>query len=140
MSSQPRIAIIGAGLGGAAAGALLQNAGFAVDVFEQAPSFSRIGAGIHMGPNIMKIFRRLGIEDALVKMSSQPDFWFSRDGATGDYLSRIPLGDFAVKQYGAPYVTVHRGDLHALQMAQLAPGSVHFDKRLTSIADDGSGV
>ncbi|MDB5627136.1 MAG: 6-hydroxynicotinate 3-monooxygenase [Tardiphaga sp.] len=140
MSSQPRIAIIGAGLGGAAAGALLQNAGFAVDVFEQAPSFSRIGAGIHMGPNIMKIFRRLGIEDALVKMSSQPDFWFSRDGATGDYLSRIPLGDFAVKEYGAPYVTVHRGDLHALQMAQLAPGSVHFDKRLTSIADDGSGV
>ncbi|RIX98492.1 6-hydroxynicotinate 3-monooxygenase [Aureimonas flava] len=138
--SVSRIAIVGAGLGGAAAGALLQRAGFTVDIFEQAPAFSRIGAGIHMGPNILKIFRRLGIEDALLAMSSHPDFWMSRDGASGDYLARIPLGDFAVKEYGAAYVTVHRGDLHALQIAALQPGTLHFDKCLTGIEDDGSGV
>ena len=140
MSNQTRIAIVGAGLGGAAAGALLQKAGFQVDVFEQAPAFSRLGAGIHMGPNVMKIFRHLGIEEKLLTMSSRPDFWFSRDGESGEYMSRIPLGDFAVKEYGAPYVTVHRGDLHALQISALAPGSLHFDKRLTEIEDDGNGV
>ena len=134
------IAIVGAGLGGAAAAALLQKAGFSVHVYERAPGFSRIGAGIHMGPNIMKIFRLLGIEDALAAMSSHPDFWFSRDGGTGDYLARIPLGEFAVREYGAPYVTVHRGDLHALQMSVLEPGSVHFGKSLTSVTERDDDV
>ncbi|MBX3567439.1 MAG: FAD-dependent monooxygenase [Rhizobiaceae bacterium] len=140
MAKQRNIAVIGAGLGGVAAAALLQKAGFKVDIYEQAPAFSRLGAGIHMGPNVLKIFRRMGIEDALVAMGNRPDFWFSRDGETGDYLSRIRLGDFALKEYGAHYVTVHRGDLHALQISALAPGTLHFDKRLEGVSEDESGV
>ena len=53
------IAVIGAGLGGAAAAALLIHAGFTVHCFEQAPEFNRLGAGIHIGPNVMKIFRTI---------------------------------------------------------------------------------
>jgi 2-polyprenyl-6-methoxyphenol hydroxylase and related FAD-dependent oxidoreductases len=140
MAKTQKIAIVGAGLGGAAAAALLQQAGFDVDVYEQAPEFSRLGAGIHVGPNVMKVFRRLGIEKQLEAMGSAPDFWFSRDGLTGDYLSRIPLGAFAKKEYGAAYVTVHRGDMHLLQMGTLKPGSVHFGKRLESIHDSGGDV
>ncbi|SHN61792.1 FAD-dependent monooxygenase [Bradyrhizobium erythrophlei] len=136
----PRIAIVGAGLGGACTASLLQKAGFHVDVFEQAPVFSRLGAGIHMGPNVMKIFRRMGIEDAAVDMGSKPDFWMSRDGVTGDYLSRIPLGEFALREYGAAYITIHRGDLHALQISTLQPGTLHFGKHLTNVVDDGSGI
>ncbi|WP_339474003.1 FAD-dependent monooxygenase [Pseudomonas sp. RL_5y_Pfl2_69] len=135
MPIKQKIAIVGAGLGGAAAATLLQKAGFQVDIYEQAPAFSRIGAGIHMGPNIMKIFRRMGIEQKLSDMGSHPDFWFSRDGASGDYLSRIPLGDFARKEYGAAYITVHRGDLHALQMSTIAPGTTHFNKCLTRLEE-----
>ncbi len=45
MSKQPRIAVVGAGLGGAAAAGLLQKAGFTVDLYEQSPAFSRLGAG-----------------------------------------------------------------------------------------------
>lgn len=140
MPSTQSIAIVGAGLGGAAAATLLQQAGFKVDIYEQAPEFSRIGAGIHMGPNIMKIFRRMGIEQALSGMGSHPDHWFSRDGATGDYLSRIALGEFAVKEYGAAYITVHRGDLHALQMSTIAPGTVHFSKCLDKLEETETGV
>ncbi len=140
MAKTQKIAVVGAGLGGAAAAALLQQAGFDVDVYEQAPEFSRLGAGIHVGPNVMKVFRRLGIEKQLEAMGSAPDFWFSRDGLTGDYMSRIPLGDFAKKEYGAAYVTVHRGDMHLLQMGTLKPGSVHFGKRLESIHDSGDDV
>ena len=134
------IAIIGAGLGGAAAAALLQQAGFRVTVYEQADSFSRLGAGIHVGPNVMKIFRQLGLEAALLEISSHPDFWCSRDGATGDYLSRIPLGDYALDTYGAAYVTVHRGDMHALQLGALQPGTVRFGKRLEAVEERDGGV
>lgn len=140
MSNMKRIAIVGAGLGGLAAGSLLQKAGFNVQVYEQSPAFSRLGAGIHMGPNVLKVFRRMGIEQQLENLASHPDFWFSRDGETGEYLSRIPLGEFARKEYGAAYVTVHRGDLQAMQMTSLEPGSVHFGKCLSSVEDSGSDV
>ncbi|MBY5538121.1 NAD(P)-binding protein [Rhizobium leguminosarum] len=130
-----KIAIIGAGLGGAAAGALLQHAGFNVQIFEQAPSFSRLGAGIHMGPNVLKIFQRIGMDQKLIDISSTPAYWFSRDGLTGDYLSRIPL-----EGYGATYCTVHRGDLSALQMDTMTPGTVEFNKRLTRLEDNDSDV
>ncbi|SOC45279.1 6-hydroxynicotinate 3-monooxygenase [Rhizobium subbaraonis] len=130
-----KIAIIGAGLGGAVAGALLQHSGFDVDVYEQAPSFSRLGAGIHMGPNVLKIFERFGVDKQVVAISSTPSHWFSRDGLTGDYLSRIPLDG-----YGATYCTVHRGDLQALQCDQLKPGTLHFGKKLVRIDDNGTDV
>ncbi len=140
MAQQQKIAVIGAGLGGAAAGALLQKAGFSTTVFEQADSFSRIGAGIHVGPNVMKVFRRLGLEERLSAMGSHPAFWFSRDGETGDYQARIPLGDYATKEYGAAYVTVHRGDMHLLELTALEPGSLHFSKRLSGILERESDV
>jgi 6-hydroxynicotinate 3-monooxygenase len=137
---QIEIAVIGGGLGGAAAAALLINAGFNVRVFEQAISFDRLGAGIHIGPNVMKVFRHLGIEAALSEIGSHPDQWVSRDGRTGDYMSRIKLGDFAVSEYGAPYITIHRGDMHAVQMALLPAPRVHFDHRLASLEERDDGV
>lgn len=129
------IAVIGAGLGGAAAMALLSEAGFDAHTFEQAPEFSRLGAGIHIGPNIMKVFRKIGLEQTLSDLGSHPDYWFSRDGNTGDYRSKIKLGDFAKKEYGAAYVTVHRGDMHAAQVEVLPQDRLHFDHRLTSLEE-----
>ena len=140
MSSQPRIAIVGAGLGGAAAAALMAQAGLNVRVYEQAPSFSRQGAGIHVGPNVMKILRQIGIEDALNAQGSHPDYWYSRHWETGDILAQIPLGDYAVKTYGASYLTVHRGDFHALMIDALPDGMVVFDKHLKQVEDLGHVV
>lgn len=134
------IAIIGGGLGGAAAAALLLDAGFSAHVFEQAEEFTRLGAGIHVGPNVMKIFREIGLEQRLSDISSHPDHWFSRDGNTGEYLSRIKLGEYAVKEYGAPYITVHRGDLHAEQITILPESHLHFDHRLTSVEERDKDV
>lgn len=134
------IAVIGAGLGGAAAAALLAGAGFSVHTFEQAPVFTRLGAGIHIGPNVMKIFRRIGIEKKLESIGSHPDFWFSRDGNTGEYLSRIPLGDYGRREYGASYITIHRGDMHAVQIDALPQDRVHFGHKLIAIEERGSDV
>ncbi|MBE3639582.1 FAD-dependent monooxygenase [Mangrovicoccus algicola] len=134
------IAVVGAGLGGAAAAALLAEAGFSVHSFEQAPEFTRLGAGIHIGPNVMKIFRHLGLEETLAKIGSHPSHWFSRDGKTGEYLSEIPLGEFALKEYGAPYITIHRGDMHAVQIEALDSRRVHFGHRLTDIEERDSDV
>ncbi|WP_372740818.1 FAD-dependent monooxygenase [Neptunomonas sp.] len=138
--ANPCIAIIGAGLGGAAAATLLQQAGFTVNVYEQTTELSRIGAGIHIGPNVMKIFRQMGIEDRVSLMASHPDYWFSRDGETGEYMARIELGKYALKEYGASYITIHRGDLHALQIDAIAKDTLHFGKRLEALDDSGDEV
>ncbi len=140
MQGKPRIAIIGAGLGGTAAAALMQRAGFQARLYEQAPGFSRLGAGIHVGPNVMKIMRRIGIEDALNDMGCHPDYWYSRDWETGEVIAQIPLGDYALKHYGASYLTVHRGDFHKLLTDAVAPGTLFFNKKLESVADQGDAV
>ena len=140
MKHSSRIAVVGSGLGGAAVAALLVQAGFNVRVYEQATGFSRIGAGIHVGPNVMKVLRRIGIEDAMNRMGSHPDAWYSRDWRSGEEMARIPLGDHAVEAYGASYLTVHRGDFHALMMEALPAGLVAFGKKLTQADDLGDGV
>ncbi|MNM78273.1 6-hydroxynicotinate 3-monooxygenase precursor [compost metagenome] len=140
MQGKPRIAVVGAGLGGTAAAALLQRAGFQVRLYEQAPAFSRLGAGIHVGPNVMKIMRRIGIEDALNDMGCHPDYWYSRDGLTGEVIAQIPLGDYAQRHYGASYLTVHRGDFHKLLTDAVAPGTLFFNKKLESVTDQGNVV
>ena len=140
MPKRTSIAIIGAGLGGAAAAVLLDQAGFSVQVYDQAPEFTRLGAGIHLGPNVMKIFRRMGLEGTLAGMSSHPEFWVSRDGISGAFSSRIPLGQFAVREYGAPYVTVHRGDMHALQISAIPASRLHYDRHLDGLEEDEHGV
>ena len=137
---KPRIAIVGAGLGGIAAALLLREEGFEATLYEQAPGFSRLGAGIHVGPNVMKVMRRIGLEAALEAMGSHPDAWYSRDGRDAAELSRIPLGDYARRTYGAAYLTVHRGDFHRLMVDAVPPGTLLYDKRLTAIGDRGTEV
>ena len=71
MRGEKRIGVIGAGLGGLGVGGFLQRAGFDVKIYEQAPTFSRIGAGIILSANAMKAFRRLQVEDDLLRDRNQ---------------------------------------------------------------------
>ena len=47
-------------MGGLAAAATLRQTGIDVTVYEQAAKFGRIGAGIQMMPNSMKVLRGIG--------------------------------------------------------------------------------
>lgn len=59
-----RIAIVGAGMGGLAAAASLASHGFKnVSVYEAAPQFGEVGAGLNCGPNINRILERWGVWD-----------------------------------------------------------------------------
>ena len=59
------IAIVGAGIGGLATAAALRRLGIDSTVYEQADTFTRVGAGIQQSPNAVKVHRGLGIEDRL---------------------------------------------------------------------------
>lgn len=134
------IAIIGAGLGGATAAAWLQREGFAVRVYEQAQSFERIGAGIHVSANVMKVLRSLDAAQQLSAIGMHPDTFTSRKWDTGEVLFELPLGDIGEQKYGASYITVHRHDLHAAILEKVAPGTIAFGRRFTDVKQDGDVV
>jgi salicylate hydroxylase/6-hydroxynicotinate 3-monooxygenase len=133
MSTSLRIAIVGAGIGGLAAAALLKRAGHDVHVYEQAPGFARIGAGIQMAPNAVKVLRLLGVEERLRKAAFQPDFALSREWDSGKVTAELKLGRDVEAKFGAPYLFLHRADLHAAIESVVPPGVVHLDMKLTGL-------
>ena len=114
MKRTTSIAVIGAGLGGMTVAGLLQRSGFRVRIFEQAPAFSRIGAGIHLTSNVIIVMRRLGIEQVLSDRGLHPDAFVSRQWDTGEILFELPFDPASEAHFGAHYINVHRGDLHAI--------------------------
>ena len=136
MKRETRTAVIGAGLGGAAAAALLQRAGFQARVYEQARAFERIGAGIHVSANVMKVLRHLGAEQRLSRIGIHPDTFTSRKWDTGEVLFELPLGSTGERNYGAGYITVHRHDLHAAILEKIQPGTIELGRQLTGVKLD----
>ena len=78
MTRRLSIAIVGAGMGGLAAAAALRRVGIDVTVYEQAAQFARLGAGIQIGCNAMKVLRGLGLEERLRGQSFYPRSWNNR--------------------------------------------------------------
>jgi 6-hydroxynicotinate 3-monooxygenase len=140
MKRTTRVAVIGAGLGGMTVAGLLQRHGFPVNVYEQAPAFSRIGAGIHLSSNVMLVMRHLGIERMLSDIALHPDAFVSRQWDTGEILFELPFDPASEARYGAPYINVHRGDLHSVLESALVPGTVTFGKKLSHIESSPSSV
>ena len=139
MPAQPKFAIIGAGIGGLALAALLSRQGAQVMVYEQAKAFQRIGSGIQMGPNAMRILRALGLEPLLRRIAFQPPAWTNRTWDTGEFLGELNFAH-AEARYGAPYLLLHRGDLHAALFSAVPPDLIAFDKKLVGVDRIGSGL
>ncbi len=138
-----QVLVAGGGIGGLAAAFSAARAGWHARVFEQASVFSEVGAGLQLGPNATRVLRDWGLLEAALARGCRPLRLVARDAFTGRALSSLPLEDFP-SRYGAPYLTIHRADLHAvlLQAAQ-AQGpevSLHTGARLEDLMEVGDGV
>ena len=140
MSKDWRIAIVGAGLGGLVAGALLQRRGYDVRIYEQAPAVARLGAGINLGPNVMKVLRAIGIEEALLDIGIRPEYWLSRKWDTGAVMFRYDMRGAAEARFGAPYLLIHRGDFHDILLSAVTSDIVLFGRKLVGLDQDASSV
>jgi salicylate hydroxylase/6-hydroxynicotinate 3-monooxygenase len=133
MSRHRRIAIVGGGVGGMAAASLLKRAGHDVRVYEQARSFGRVGAGIQMTPNAMKVLRRLGVEERLKRVAYRSEMRLSREWDTGEITSELRLGEEVERRYGAPFLYLHRAELLTAIESTVPPEIVHFDMKLVGL-------
>src|ERR1700734_3740161 len=108
MAHSPKIAVLGAGMGGLTIGSLLARRGVEVVVYEQAPAFGRVGAGIQISPNAVRVLRALDLEPDIRRVAFQPRYWRNREWDTGSLKFELELGETAENSYGAPYLLAHR--------------------------------
>jgi len=134
------IGIVGGGIGGVAfAVALSRDSQLDVQLFEAAPQFSEIGAGVSFGPNAVKAIQRLGLEASYQRIAdSSPapfeDVWFEwRRGSDDAYLT-------ASLAPGVGQSSVHRADFLDAIVANLPEGIAHFGKRCVEVKQDADSA
>ena len=109
-----KMLIVGGGIGGLAAALACARGGAQVALYERAPAFSEVGAGIQLGPNVMRVLDAWGMNDAVAQVAAFPQRVQVRSAMSGRVLGALTLDDAFSRAYGAPYATIHRADLHKL--------------------------
>ncbi|KQY07604.1 hypothetical protein ASD37_12050 [Mycobacterium sp. Root135] len=125
------VIVVGAGIGGLAATVALRAIGANVEVHEQARRLARVGAGLQLAPNATATLRGLGLLDRVRVIAFRPTAWCSYNAFDGALDLRIPLGDDIEREFGAPYLHVHRGDLHDVLMG--AVGEIELNHRVVGV-------
>jgi 2-polyprenyl-6-methoxyphenol hydroxylase-like FAD-dependent oxidoreductase len=107
------IIVAGAGIAGLASALALARNGLRITVLEQAAKLEETGAGIQLSPNATGVLIALGLSERLRSLVMTPRAIRVMAGGSGREIVRIPLGQEIERRYGAPYWTIHRGDLQA---------------------------
>ena len=131
-----KVAIIGGGIGGLTTALSIAhfNPGIQIDVYEQAPQYAEIGAGVGIGVNAGRILRKLDVYDAANGISGERNniHRTMRRWDNGDEISTQETGDNEeVRQ-----LSVHRAEfLDVLLNAARERGAakLHTSKRLVKI-------
>ncbi|HEY8479468.1 MAG TPA: FAD-dependent oxidoreductase [Spirillospora sp.] len=117
--------VVGGGIGGLAAALALARAGHSVRLLEQAPEFGEVGAGLQLAPNATRILAEWELLDAVIGAGGVlPRRLVLRDAISGAELTHLDLGDGFRERYGAPYVVMHRSDLHTILLEACARAGV----------------
>ncbi|WP_030669851.1 FAD-dependent monooxygenase [Streptomyces cellulosae] len=135
-----RAVVVGAGIGGLAAAVSLCRAGHEVTLVEQTARFAEVGAGIQLAPNATRVLRRLGLLDAVAAQAARPSGMSFRAWSDGAEICRYALGRAAEDAFGAPYLLLHRSDLHRVLADAVPAGSVRLNTLAVGIDQDGESA
>ena len=134
------VAVAGAGIGGLTAALALIDKGFDVTVFEQSNELREVGAGVQLGPNAMRVYRALGMEQTIAGFSFVPEAHVVRAGKTGAAIATTQMKGVYETQYGIGYHAMLRADLQNALAARLNAGVLQFGKKCTSADTRSDGV
>jgi len=144
------IAVIGGGIAGLTCALALQShqrngANIDIRIYEQAPKFGDIGAGVSMGPNAQKALSLISkeVETGFKKIAQNndlsPDLWF--DFMVGERDHPKSMQQFTtVRGQNAGTGSVHRADFLD-EMVKLLDSSIpKFGHACSGYSTDDSGV
>ncbi len=138
-----KIIIVGAGIGGLTAAAILLRRGFAVEIYEQASVLSEVGAGIQCSANAVKVLYYLGLKEKLDRVGVKPKAFEFRRFDSAELMHRIPLGIEHESKFHAPYYHLHRADIHEILaqcVNELDPNCIHLNSKASGFVESTHGV
>ncbi len=137
------VLVVGGGIGGMAVALALARAEVPSFVLEQASQFGEIGAGIQLGPNVFRMFARLGVREHIDKDAVQVEKLIMKDSLSAETITEVPLIGAFAERFGNPYAVSHRADVHGalLQACEESPlVTLAHSQRVESFEDVGDGV
>jgi 2-polyprenyl-6-methoxyphenol hydroxylase-like FAD-dependent oxidoreductase len=125
--------IVGAGIGGLAAGIALRRAGWNVRVYERAARPRELGFGLLLAPNALAALHELGVADAIIREGSV-NGWIDIRRMDGTLLRRLnaPLG--------GPSMVALRSTLHGALLAAVGNESLRLAREVTGFRATADGV
>jgi 2-polyprenyl-6-methoxyphenol hydroxylase-like FAD-dependent oxidoreductase len=137
----PEVVVVGGGIAGLGSAVGLARAGIQVQVLERASAFGEVGAGLQMAPNATRILRRWGLLDEVIDHGVLPRRLMMKDAVDGADLTHLDLAEVG-RRYGAPYVVIHRTDLHRILLDACARLGVDLvtGAEVSEVDLDGDGA
>ena len=147
-----QVIVVGGGIGGLSAAYTLSQGGHAVTVLEAAKRLGEVGAGLQVSPNVSKLLTRWGcgepvitnerkslnnshdnnlkpsdleykINERLSTCAVEPEALVFRRYNDGAVVGRSEWGEKVRKEFGAPYLHMHRADLHRILLDNVRASS-----------------
>jgi len=139
MSAPVDAVVVGGGIGGLGSALALTRTGAAVRVLEQGSRFGEVGAGLQLAPNATRVLRSWGLLDEVIAAGVRPRRLVLKDAVDGGELTHVTVADVE-QRYGAPYVVIHRSDLHAILLEACRTAGVDLvtDAAVTAV-EHGAG-
>lgn len=143
-----QIAIVGGGIAGVCLAIALNHRSITVTLYEQAPAFGEIGAGVSFSPNAVRAMSAChqGIFEAFERVCTR-NLWPSKQKVWFDYLDGYSKSASGTGHQDAAFTIsnslgqngVHRASFLA-ELVKLLPDEIaSFGKRLENITETGSG-
>lgn len=138
-----KVVIVGAGIGGLAAALAMLRKGIDVEVYERAGDLKEIGAGLTMSPNGTRLLIGMGLARQLDEIAVRSQQRELRLWNTGQAWTLPDQGATSEQRYGAPYVLMHRADLHnmlAAAVRMLKPDAIRTGYGCVDVRNDDNAA
>ena len=130
--------IVGAGIGGLAAGLALRRAGWRIRVFERAKHLRELGFALLLAPNAMRVLRELGVADQVQTRSVVAQLGEMRR-PDGTVLKRIDAAALSAP-LGEPTVCALRPVLHGVLLDAVGADAVMLEAEAIDFDQIGDAV
>src|ERR1700730_3979002 len=126
--------VIGGGIARLWAALSLRNKGIEVEVYEQAPALTEIGAGLQIAPSAGRVLERLGLGAELERLAITMQRLQMHDLRTDRLIHSVSPA------WGGPLYQVHRPDLLGMLSDALPAGVVRLGERAAGFVEEAHGV